>query len=89
MHGQPIIKFRQYLYGRKLTIVIDHKALTWVFNVKDPSSRLFIWRLKLKEYDFEIIYKPGTRNANADALGRINMTEVNTVTEISLVHTKE
>ena len=33
-------QFRQYLYGRKFTIVTDHKPLTWVFNVKDPSSRL-------------------------------------------------
>ena len=43
--------FRQYLYGRKFTIVTDHKTLTCVFNVKDPSSRLLRWRLKLEEYD--------------------------------------
>jgi hypothetical protein len=32
--------FRPYLYGRKLTVVTDHKTLTWVMNVKDPGSRL-------------------------------------------------
>jgi len=31
-------QFRQYLYGRKFTVVNDHKPLTWIFNVKDPSS---------------------------------------------------
>ena len=31
---------RQYLYGRMFTIVKDHRPLTWIFNVKDPSSRL-------------------------------------------------
>jgi len=41
-------QFRQYQYGRKFTIVTDHKPLTWVFNVKDPSSRLLRWRLKLE-----------------------------------------
>jgi len=39
-------QYRPYLYGRKFTIVTDHKPLTWVFNVKDPSSRVLRWRLK-------------------------------------------
>jgi len=82
-------QFRQYLYGRKFTIVTDQKPLTWIFNVKDPSSRLFRWRLKLEEYDYDIIYKPGTKNTNADALNRINVTEVKPITEISSVPTEE
>lgn len=32
--------FRQYLYVRKFTIVTDHCPLTWIFSVKDLSSRL-------------------------------------------------
>ena len=39
-------------------------------NVKDPSSRLMRWRLKLEEYDYEIQYKKGSLNSNADALSR-------------------
>ncbi|GJQ70538.1 hypothetical protein Trydic_g221, partial [Trypoxylus dichotomus] len=49
--------FRPYLYGRKFKIVTDHKPLTWLFNCKDPGSRLVRWRLQLAEYDYEIIYK--------------------------------
>lgn len=63
--------FRPYLYGRKFTIITDHKPLTWLFNVKDPGSRLIIWRLTLEEYDYDIVYKPGKLNNNADALSRI------------------
>jgi hypothetical protein len=52
--------FRQYLYGRKFTIVTDHRPLTWIFNVKDPSSTLLRWRLKLEEYEYEVVYKKGS-----------------------------
>ena len=62
--------YRPYLYGRKFIIVTDHRPLTWLFNCKDPSSKLIRWRLKLEEYEYEIRYKPGRINSNADALSR-------------------
>ena len=76
-------QFTHYLYGRKFTILTNHKPLTWVFNVKDPSSRLLRWRFNLEEYDYDVIYKPGTKNTIADALSGINMTKVKPITEIS------
>ena len=62
--------FRPYLYGRRFKIVTDHQPLTWLFNIKDPKSRLVRWRLELEEFDYVIVYKPGRVNANADALSR-------------------
>ena len=67
--------FRPYLYGRKFTIVTDHRPLTWIFSVKDPSSRLLRWRLQLEEHEYEVKYKKGSSNTNADALSRIYVTE--------------
>lgn len=67
-------QFRPYLLGQKFNIIADHRALTWLFNVKDPGSRLTRRRFKLKEYQYEIHYKPGCVNTNADALGRIRIT---------------
>jgi hypothetical protein len=61
--------FKPYLLGRHFTIVTDHKPLTWMFSVKDPSSRLLRWRLLLK-YDYSIEYKACKRTVNADALSR-------------------
>jgi hypothetical protein len=66
---------REYLFGRTFTIVTDHRPLTWIFNVKDPSSRLLRWRLKLEEYTYEVVYKKGSCNTNADALSRIHVAE--------------
>ena len=63
--------FRLYLYGRRFKIVSDHKPLVWVMNVNDPRSRLLWWRIQLAEYDYEITYRRGSQNTNADALSRI------------------
>lgn len=73
--------FRPYLFGRKFLIETDHKPLTWLFSIKEPNSKLVRWRLKLSEFDYEIKYKKGTKNGNADALSRIktNTAEINTI----------
>jgi hypothetical protein len=70
--------FRQYLYSRTFTIVTDHRPLTWIFSVKNPSSRLLRWRLKLEEYEYEVVYKKGSNNTNADTLSRIHVAEGHT-----------
>ncbi|XP_076271644.1 uncharacterized protein LOC143203410, partial [Rhynchophorus ferrugineus] len=62
--------FRPYLFGRKFSIVTDHKPLQWLFSIKEPNSKLVRWRLKLQEFDFTIHYKKGKQNLNADALSR-------------------
>jgi transposase InsO family protein len=63
--------FRPYLYGRRFKIISDHKPLVWIMNVKDPGSRLMRWRIHLEEFDYEIMYRRGSQNSNADALSRI------------------
>lgn len=65
--------FRPYLFGHKFFIVTDHKPLTWLMSLKEPNSKLIRWRLKLEEFDYEIIYKKGKLNLNADALSRIKL----------------
>ena len=63
-------QFRCYLYGYKFTLQTDHSALRWLLNLKDPSSRLTRWSLRLAEFDYEIIHRPGSKMMHADALSR-------------------
>lgn len=57
------------LYGNKFTIVSDYKSSQWLFNIKELSSKLVRWRLKLMEYYYNIGYKK--RETNADFLKRL------------------
>ena len=65
------IKFwHYYLYGNLFTIITDHSALKSILKFKNPSSRLFVWSLFLSQYKFEINYRPGKLNVEADYLSR-------------------
>ena len=64
-------QFRPYLFGGKFHIYSDHNPLVYLDNMKSKTSRVARWRLQLAEYDYEIVYKKGILNANADALSRI------------------
>lgn len=63
--------FRPYLYGRKFTIYTDHRPLQWLHSLKEPNSKLMRWKIKLEDYDYNVVYKKGKLNTNADALSRI------------------
>ncbi|XP_063831609.1 uncharacterized protein LOC135080816 [Ostrinia nubilalis] len=78
--------FRPYLYGHRFKILTDHKPLKWLFNCKDPGSKLVRWRLKLEEFDYEIEYKKGRVNSNADALSRYPVNPVQHSTEPQNFH---
>ena len=48
----------------------------------DPGSRLIRWRLKLEEYDYEIVHKSGKGNTNADALSRNPIADSATINSV-------
>jgi len=60
--------FRIYLLGRPFTIETDHRFLEWLDRMKENNLRLSRWSLSLQPYQYNVVYRPGHRNGNADAL---------------------
>ena len=67
-----ITYFKIYVYGTKFLVRTDHRPLTYLFSMKNPSSKLVRVRLDLEEFEFEIEYIKGSDNNGADALSRID-----------------
>ena len=51
-------------------MVTDHRSLKWLQRMKGDNSRLTRWSLNLQPYQFEVQYRPGKTNSNADGLLR-------------------
>uniref|UniRef100_A0A0G4HKD4 Reverse transcriptase domain-containing protein n=1 Tax=Chromera velia CCMP2878 TaxID=1169474 RepID=A0A0G4HKD4_9ALVE len=46
--------FKPYLYGKKFTVITDHKALQHIHDQKDSQPRVMKWALKLAIYEFDV-----------------------------------
>ena len=75
--------FRSYIYGPEIHIITDHQPLIW-FKSAELNVRVQKWRFKLSEFDYDVIYKPGRLNLNADALSRNPVEPIDTK-QISVV----
>lgn len=62
---------RPYLYGTKFEVVTDHRALQYLFKNQTTNARLQRWALQLMEYQFDVVHRPGSANANADGPSRL------------------
>ena len=68
--------FHHYVYGRRITLMTDHKPLVDLQNIKQPEGRLAKLYFKLQQHDITIKYKPGPLNSNADFLSRIKTVQL-------------
>ena len=65
-----IKEFEHFLIDKPFIVVTDHHALQWLPTKKSLNKRLARWALLLSEFSFEVQYRKGKDNANADGLSR-------------------
>ncbi|XP_028177592.1 uncharacterized protein K02A2.6-like [Ostrinia furnacalis] len=74
-------KFFHYCYGRKFTLITDHKPLTSIFHPNQTlpalsTMRLFHYAHFLSGFDYNIEYRTSKNNSNADYLSRFPVENV-------------
>ena len=74
---KSVINWDHWLFLRHFVIETDNKTICCYKSIgrskaKTPvhSRRLVKWRIKLDEYDFDMVHKPGKDNVDADWLSR-------------------
>ncbi|MGL4850984.1 MAG: reverse transcriptase domain-containing protein [Clostridium sp.] len=73
---KSIDHYRNYLLGKEFTLKTDHKSLTYLWETKNPTSRILRWAMKLQEYSFVPTYIEGEKNG-ADGLSRQGSETIN------------
>lgn len=69
-------KLTHYLTERNFVIRTDHKSLKFLLEQKLHNKSQFRWLTKLEGYDYEICYKQGNDNKVVDALSRVQVLEL-------------
>jgi transposase InsO family protein len=64
------VKFRHYLYGKPFTVYTDHNPLAYVLTTAKLDAVGHRWLAELSDFQFQVNYKPGKANGDADGLSR-------------------
>lgn len=68
-------KFHDFLYGTKFTARTDNNLLTYIMTTARLDATGQRWVAALSTYDFDLKYRSGKKNVNADTLSRLPGTE--------------
>lgn len=82
---------RPFLYGKKFILRTDNKALLGLKKINNDNEEIAQYReeLRLGGYDFDVEFKSGKINTNADALSRMYQLRVVTSPDEKLALIKE
>ena len=63
-------KFSDYLSYTPFKVYTDNNPLTYVMSTAKLNATGLRWVAELSNYQFEILYRPGKKNGDADGLSR-------------------
>lgn len=63
-------KFSDYLYGTNFTVVTDSNPLTYLLTSAKLDATGYRWLSSLSTFSFQLQYRAGKQNLDADALSR-------------------
>ena len=64
--------FKNYLaYANEVHIYTDNNPLSFIMQISKPNVTIQRWISELAEYTFQLHYKPGVENGEADGLSRL------------------
>ena len=64
-------KFKDYLYGHRFTVLTNNNPVTYVLTTAKLDATGHRWLAALSTFNFDIKYRPGKNNTDADALSRL------------------
>ena len=64
-------KFHDYLYGGHFEVYMDNNPLTYILTTAKLDATGQRWVASLANYNFQIFYRSGKLNVEADALSEI------------------
>ena len=65
---QALVRFRQYVFGRRIRVIVDSKVLLHMF--RSENNMLKRWYAYIQTFDFEIFHVISEANSLADCLSR-------------------
>ena len=68
-------KFREYLISSTFTVLTDNNPLTYLQSKSKLKAVEQRWASELANFNFEIKYRAGKSNVNADALSRMKQSD--------------
>ena len=70
------------------TLMTDHAPLQWL-SAQKMEGLLYRWALTMQEYNFNIVYRSGSSNGNADALSRSPLQSTNQFVPVAVTSARE
>ena len=67
------LKFHDIIYGYKVLVRTDHRALEYLDTLSRHNARVARWKIILAPYNLTTEWRSGVNHANCDGLSRIEM----------------